>query len=110
MTNAEFIAILSPLASSKTNPIGVYSVQAKEGAKLPYLVAVFGTSDNFGADDKVYSKRQNIELLLYTANKDEVIEKLVEDTLDNNLIPWDKDEAFDDGENFYQNIYYIMRR
>lgn len=110
MTNAELVAILSPLASAQTNPIGVYSVRAKEGASLPYLVVVYGTTDNFEADNKVYSKEQGVSLELYTESKDEVSEGLVENLLDTNSIPWDKDEAFDDGEQFYINYYSITRR
>lgn len=110
MTNLELLTILKTLESAETNPIGVYSVRAKLGTKLPYLVVTFGTSDNFFADDKVREKRQNIILELYTKEKNETLEGLVESLLDNNGLPWDKDEAFDDGENFYQNLYYIMRR
>lgn len=110
MTNTELMAILSPLASAQTNPIGVFSVRSKLGTALPYLVVNFGSSDNVFADDKTYYKEQAITIELYTKGKDETIEGIVESTLDTNGLPWDKDEAYDDDAQFYINYYYITRR
>lgn len=110
MTNVELLNILKTLTESTTNPIGVYSVQAPLGTSLPYLVVEFGSTDNFFADDSVREKRQAIVLYLYTKGKNETLEGLVESLLDSNSLPWNKDEAFDDSQNFYQNIYYITRR
>ena len=105
MTNTELITILKTI-----DGVGVYSVRAPEGATLPYLVAVFGQSSNFAADNKVTQKIQGVSLELYTVGKDEATEAKVENKLDQNEIPWDKDEAYDDGEQFYINYYSITRR
>lgn len=105
MTNKELIDILKTIED-----VPVFSVRAPEGSKVPYLVVVYGATDNFAADDHIISKKQAIGLELYTVRKDEKIEAKVEDCLDENLIPWDKDEAFDDGEQFYINYYDITRR
>lgn len=105
MTNKELVDILKTIED-----LPVFSVRAPEGSKLPYLVLVFGATDNFAADDHVISKKQAVGLELYTVRKDESIEAKVEDCLDENFIPWDKDEAFDDGEQFYINYYDITRR
>lgn len=105
MTNTELITILKTI-----DGVGVYSVRAPEGATLPYLVAVFGQTSNFAADNKVTQKIQGVSLELYTVGKDEATEAKVEGVLDTNEIPWDKDEAYDDGEQFYINYYEITRR
>ena len=110
MTNTELINILKPLSEAQTNPIGVYSVRAPLGTKMPYLVTLFGGSTNLEADNKVYSKQQAITIELYTKGKDESIEALLETCLDNASLPWSKDEAYDDGQQFYINYYYITRR
>lgn len=110
MTNAELINILKPLSQAQTNPIGVFSVRAKIGTKLPYLVALFGVSSNLEADNHVYSAQQGVTLELYTKLKDETSEGLVEKTLNDADLPWSKDEAYDDDQQFYVVYYYITRR
>lgn len=105
MTNTELINKLKTLEG-----VGVYSVRAPFGAKLPYLVVTFGQTDNFVSDNRVTVKKQEISLELYTEVKDETTEAKVEKLLDDNDIPWDKDEAYDDSEQFYINYYDITRR
>ena len=105
MTNTELVAILKTISG-----VTFYSVRAPEGAKLPYLVGVFGQTSNFAADNKVTHKIQAVELQLYTEKKDETSEAAVESVLDAYELPWDKDEAYDDGEQFYINYYSITRR
>ena len=110
MTNTELIDILKTLSTAETNPIGVYSVRAKLGTKVPYLVVLYGSSDNLSADDKTFYKEQAITIELYTKGKDEIIEALVEAKLDSAGLPWDKDEVYDDEQQIYINYYYITRR
>lgn len=105
MTNTELITVLKTISG-----VAVYSVRAPEGSKLPYLVATFGQTSNFAADNKVSQKIQGVSLELYTEKKDEATEQAVEAVLDANELPWDKDEAYDDGEQFYINYYSITRR
>lgn len=105
MTNTELINKLKTLEG-----VSVYSVRATLGATLPYLVVTFGQTDNFVSDNRVTVKKQAISLELYTEVKDETTEAKVEKLLDDNDIPWDKDEAYDDGEQFYINYYDITRR
>ena len=110
MTNTELINILKTLEASTTNPIKVFSVRAPLGTKLPYLTVLFNDTDNVFADDKVYKTEQAITLELYTVNKDETSESCVETVLDNNQLPWNKDEAYDDEGQFYITYYYLTRR
>lgn len=105
MTNTQLIALFDTLKN-----ISVYGVRAPEGAKLPYGVVVFGSSDNFAADNKTYAKKQAVAFELYTVKKNESLEAEVEALLDEAEIPWDKDEGYDDGEQFYIIYYSITRR
>ena len=105
MTNTELVTILKTISGVTT-----YTVRAPEGAKLPYGVLVLGQTSNFTSDNKVTQKIQTCTYELYTVKKDETVEAAVESVLDNNEIPWDKDEAFDDGEQFYINYYTFTRR
>lgn len=110
MTNTELYNILKTLESSQTNPISVFSVRAKLGTKLPYLTIIYGDTDNLFADNKVHQIEQEITLEVYTTKKDETIENLVETLLNNNELPWNKSEAYDDDGQFYLTIYYLTRR
>jgi len=105
MTNKELIDILKTLKKCD-----VYSIRAKDGAKLPYLVVNYGGSQNFEADDTTFNIAQDITLELYTTNKNETVESEVEDLLVQNCLPYQKDEAFDDGQQFYIVYYSLIRR
>ena len=104
MTNRELITLLKTLRS-----VSVFSVRASNGAKLPYLVVVYGSSDNFEADNTTYTIEQNVRLELYTEYKNETVEAEVEDLLVQNCLPYQKDEAQDDDQQFYVTYYDITR-
>lgn len=80
----------------------------KTPPSLPYLVYLFTDSDNVGADNKVYKKRNNYQVELYSKLKDMALEKLVEDALDENDIFYDKTETYIDSEGLYQILYEIQ--
>lgn len=104
MTTTELINKLSTIEG-----LGVYSVRAKDGASLPYAVLVFGSSDNFEADNKTYIKRDNLTIELYSTSKDSVLESKVESVFDYFELPFESDETYDDGQQFYLKYYYITR-
>lgn len=104
MTNRELITLLKTLQS-----VSVFSVRASNGAKLPYLVVVYGSSDNFEADNTTYTIEQNVRLELYTEYKNETVEAAVEGLLVQNELPYQKDEAQDDDQQFYVTYYDITR-
>lgn len=105
MTNAELIAALNTI-----DGLSFFSLRSPLGTPLPYAVVLYNATDNFEADNISYQKKQNITIELYTQAKDETIEALVESKLDALDIPWDKDETYDDGQQFYINYYNIVRR
>jgi len=73
----------------------------------PYIVYLFSYSSNFGADNRVYSKQSNYQVELYTAKKDPVSEKLIEDLFDEHDIFWEKTETYIESEGLYQVLYEI---
>jgi hypothetical protein len=75
--------------------------------KLPFICFLTDSSDNVLADNKVYLKRLDVDVELYTAQKDETSEGLVEALFDSNDIPWAKTEDYIDTENCYMITYSI---
>ena len=75
---------------------------------LPYLVFYFPTSDNFGADNRVYKNIENLNVELYTKNKDFATEKQVETLLEENGFFWEKQESFIESENMYEVLYQMQ--
>lgn len=73
----------------------------------PYLAYLFAYSDNFGADNRVYSKASNYQVELYTVKKDLASEALLENALDAAEIYWEKSETYIESEKLYQVIYEI---
>lgn len=73
----------------------------------PYIIYLFSYSDNFGADNKVYSKEDNYQVELYSTEKDLASEKKIEDLFDSNDIYYDKTETYIDSEGLYEVLYEI---
>lgn len=79
----------------------------KEAPQLPYVVYLFTDSENFGADNLAYVKNNNYQIELYTALKDPVKEKVLEDLFDSNEIFYEKSEVYIEKEEIYQILYQI---
>ena len=98
MTNKELKELLD------TSGVTFFYNHAPVGTLVP-----FGTyetsSDNFAADNKVYYEGRNFTAVLYTVEKDETREALIENVLNAHDIPWDKETIFIESERFYQTIY-----
>lgn len=73
----------------------------------PYICYLSAYSSNFKADNKVYSKGDNLQIELYTIKKDLVAEKKLEDLLDENEIPYESTETWIDTEKLFQKIYEV---
>ena len=79
----------------------------KKKVETPYIVYINAYNSNFGADDKVYRKIKNIQIELYTNEKNLEIEKILEDLLDENDIFYEESEEFIESENLFQKIYEV---
>lgn len=74
---------------------------------LPFIVYLTTYTHTFAASNRVCVPIQHINIELYTANKDETKEALVETCLGANDLVWDKVETYIDAEKCYQIIYNI---
>lgn len=74
---------------------------------LPWICYLETGSDNFGADNVVYSASQEILVELYTAQKSPELERRVEAVLTGAEIYWDKTETYIDSQRCYQVAYEI---
>lgn len=74
---------------------------------LPFICYLCTSTDNFKADNQVYTVIQEIDIELYSKNKDTASEGLVEAQLNAYHIPWDKYEEYIEDEEVYEVIYTI---
>lgn len=82
----------------------------KKGAvpPLPYIVYYSRRSDNFAADNKVYSKHEKVVVELYSHKKDLAKEATIETFFENNNIVWEKtSEEYWEEESLYEIVYEI---
>jgi hypothetical protein len=74
----------------------------------PYIVYVFSHSTNYLADSKVYLKRGNYQIELYTEKKDPALEAKLEGLFDAHGLVYDKTESYLDSEKLLEVIYEIQ--
>lgn len=78
-----------------------------EGVGLPFITYLVSGSDNFMADGVVYEQILDVDIELYTSNKDLNAEHLIEEVLNDNGIAWNKNEEYLKDEHCYMIIYSI---
>lgn len=76
-----------------------------ESPDPPFLCYLLPKSDNFSADGKVYFKKNNVRLELYTNKKDIDLETTVETILDEYGYFYNKSETWIESEKMYEVIY-----
>ena len=101
MTYAEIETMINSTQLSNA----YYQYPEGEAPALPYVLFYYPERDDFQADDKNYAKITLLNIELYTKNKDFVNEKVIEDLLDANEIPYDKEEQYIESENMYEVLY-----
>lgn len=75
--------------------------------KLPFICYMATSTNNFDADNKVYHVLQEVDIELYTKEKSEATEALVESKLDELNLVWNKYEEWLDSEECYEIIYTV---
>lgn len=86
-------------------PTAYWSFPENEAPALPYITYFEDGSDNFGADNRVYHRRNRFSVELLTRYKDPSAEAAVEAALDAAEIYWKKTETHLDDEDAYEVIY-----
>ena len=74
---------------------------------LPFIVYYSQGTDNQFVDNKTYHVVEDINICLYSRQKDTTSESAIESALNNNSIPWNKSEAYIDSEECYEITYEI---
>lgn len=84
--------------------IPTYYGNVPEDVRLPYITYEMD-SNNFNADDTVYSEGFEIRISLYTAKKSLKCERLVQSALNAAKLPWERGETDDLDERVYIQDY-----
>ncbi|MDR4341590.1 hypothetical protein, partial [Bacillus thuringiensis] len=71
----------------------------------PYIWFIVDGSANLMADNKVYHKINDVNIELYTTNKDLVADAKLEKVLDDHEIPYDSYGIFIESEKLFQKTY-----
>ena len=96
----------SEMLVSSGFPVAHHSFTKKQS--LPYVIYLTPSQDNFGADNKVYHKVQNIYVELYSEKKDTTSEGVLEDIFDENDLFYEKSETHIESEKMYMVVYEIQ--
>ena len=78
-----------------------------QAPEMPYMIINETSSDNFGADNRVYFKRKNVDIELYTKTKDAATETLLENALDAAHIFYESSDTYISDEKCFERIYSI---
>lgn len=78
-----------------------------EAPALPYICYEIEGSRNFIGDNEVIKEILDVDIDLYSKNKDTVSEGLIESALKTAKIPWNKIETYIDSEDCYMVTYSI---
>lgn len=105
MTLAELYTKLN--SGTFTGKVAYNAFPVGEAPSLPYICIVCTSTDNFGADNKVYFKRQNVNIELYTELKDPTTESAIESVLDSNEVFYEATDTYLDDERCFERIYEI---
>lgn len=95
------------LNSAFPNKVAYNSFPVREVPEMPFLCIVETRTDNFGADNKVFYKRHNVDIELYTKQKDLNAEQALEDTLDACSIFYNAEDIYLDDEKCLERVYEI---
>jgi len=87
-------------------PVAYQAFKPEENVKPPCITYEAAFSQNFGADNRVYSPFTNVDIFLFEKTKDGS-EAILENVLNANMIFWDKTETYENDEKVYQIIYEV---
>ena len=79
----------------------------REPTPLPYITYFTPTTNNFVADDEVYTSVQNFDVELYTDTKNPQAEKKIESVLKANGLPFDAYDVWIEDEEMLKRTYEI---
>ena len=78
-----------------------------ESPDPPFICFLFPGSDNFSADNIVYAAFENLNIELYTDEKNPELEASVETVLKEHELFWQKSEVWIESEKLYEVLYQM---
>ena len=83
-----------------------FTQKEMEDIPLPIVVWIVPETDNFYADGQAYYKTKELDIELYTDNKDWELEKKLEGILDKYGIPWKQTASeWIQSEKMWESLY-----
>ena len=101
MTYKEIFTMLE----STDLPVVYHAWKIGEVPALPYIVFTFPTNNDFMADNTNYQTIVDLNVELYTENKDFATEAIVEGVLNSNGIVYGKASMYLDSEDMFETLY-----
>lgn len=102
----DYIKVYEALSSSG---ITTFYGNANGCTRLPFIIYEMN-SNNFAADNKVFSKGYDLTIELYTPRKDIKRERLLEEALESADIYWEREESDEMDERMYVQRYSAQVR
>jgi hypothetical protein len=106
MTLAELNTALQSITGFK-DKVAYRAFPVGKAPKLPFICYLATQTDNFDADNSVYHVLQGVDIELYTKDKSEATEQLIEAKLNEINLVWNKYEEWLDSEECYEIVYSI---
>jgi len=79
-----------------------------ESPDPPFICFLYPRSDNFGADNIVYTSVNELDIEVYTNYKDPDLEEKIEEILTKNELYYEKSEVWIESEKLYEVLYTVM--
>ena len=101
MTYAEIASMIESTELENT----YYQYPEGEAPELPYILFYYPERDDFQADNKNYAKITQLNIELYTKEKDFEKEEALEEILEANDLVYNKEEQYIESEKMYEVLY-----
>lgn len=97
---------IAAMVASVGVPYAYYQFDEGTAKAPPFICFFYPGSDDMIADNTNYQAIRPLTIELYTENKDFALEATVETILNENGIPFTRNEVFIDTERMYQITYF----
>ena len=105
MTLADIKTMLEGITGLGADKVSYRMFPIGKVPSLPYCVFYSTGNDNFAADNKVYKPYIDVNIELYSQNKDSTMESGIESAMDTKGLIWRKIESYIDSEKMYCILY-----
>lgn len=106
MTLSEVSEMLNSITGFK-NKVTYRAFPVNKAPELPFICYLDTYTDNFFADNKVYTIIQELDIELYSQLKDITSEALIEAAFNSHGLTWQKSEEYISDEDMYEVVYTV---